>query len=166
MVNTLAKFETIRVPFDGDGPAVAALQGGHIDMAFMASGPVIEHIRAGRLKALAVFDDKPYQGIQPVTQVPALNGITKYLPWGPWYGVFVRKETPDDIKAKLVAAFQKAGANPKYRELMEGRGTNILNISGAEAEAFIKKFTSTTAWLYQAAGTAKVDPEKLGIPKP
>ena len=166
MMSTLTKFDTIKVPFDGDGPAIAALQGGHVDIGFIASGAVIEHIKAGRLKALGVLSDKPYQGIAPMTDAPSLKGITKFLPWGSWYGVFVRKETPDDVKAKLVAAFKKAGDNPAYRKLMEGRGTTMLNISGAEAEAFIKKFQSTTAWLYQGAGAAKVDPAKLGIPKP
>lgn len=166
MIGSLTKFDTIKVPFDGDGPAIAALQGGHVDIGFIASGAVIEHVKAGRLKALAVVDSKPFQSIAPITDAPSLKGITKYLPWGSWYGVFVRKETPDDVKAKLVAAFKKAGDNPKYRELMTGRGTTMLNISGAEAEAFIKKFQSTTAWLYQGAGAAKVDPATLGIPKP
>jgi tripartite-type tricarboxylate transporter receptor subunit TctC len=166
MMSTLTKFETIKVPFDGDGPAIAALQGGHVDIGFIASGAVIEHVKAGRLKALGVLGDKPYQGIAPMTDAPSLKGITKFLPWGSWYGVFVRKETPDDVKAKLVAAFKKAGDNPTYRKLMEGRGTTMLNISGAEAEKFIQKFQSTTAWLYQGAGAAKVDPAKLGIPKP
>lgn len=166
MMSTLTKFDTIKVPFDGDGPAIAALQGGHVDIGFIASGAVIEHVKAGRLKALAVVDSKPYQGVAPVTDAPSLQGITKFLPWGSWYGVFVRKETPDDVKAKLVAAFKKAGDNPEYRKMMQGRGTTVLNISGAEAEAFIKKFQSTTAWLYQGAGAAKVDPATLGIPKP
>lgn len=166
MVGTLTKFETINVPFDGDGPAIAALQGGHVDIGFIASGAVIEHVKAGRLKALAVVDSKPFQGIPPVTDAPSLKGITKYLPWGSWYGVFVRKETPEPVKAKLIAAFKKAGDNPQYRKMMEGRGTTMLNISGAEAEAFIKKFQSTTAWLYQGAGAAKKNPAELGIPKP
>lgn len=166
MMSTLTKFETINVPFDGDGPAIAALQGGHVDIGFIASGAAIEHVRAGRLKALAVVDTKPFQGIAPVTDAPSLKGITKYLPWGSWYGVFVKKDVPDDVKAKLVAAFKKAGDNPQYRKLMEGRGTTMLNIGGAEAEAFIKKFQSTTAWLYQGAGAAKKNPAELGIPKP
>jgi tripartite-type tricarboxylate transporter receptor subunit TctC len=166
MMSTLTKFETINVPFDGDGPAIAALQGGHVDIGFIASGAAIEHVKAGRLKALAVVDNKPFQGISPVTDAPSLKGITKYLPWGSWYGVFVRKETPEPVKAKLVAAFKKAGDNPQYRKMMEGRGTTMLNISGAEAEAFIKKFQSTTAWLYQGAGAAKKNPAELGIAKP
>ncbi len=166
MMNSLTKFETIKVPFDGDGPAIAALQGGHVDIGFIASGAVIEHVKAGRLKALGVLDNKPYQNIPPMTDAPSLRGLPKFLPWGSWYGVFVRKETPDDVKAKLVAAFKKAGDNPKYRDMMTGRGTTMLNISGAEAEAFIKKFQSTTAWLYQDAGVAKKNPAELGIAKP
>lgn len=166
MISTLTKFETLKVPFDGDGPAIAALQGGHVDFGFIASGAAIEHVKAGRLKALGVLDNKPFQGIAPMTDAPSLKTIPKYLPWGSWYGVFVKKETPDEVKAKLVAAFKKAGENPKYRQMMEGRGTTMLNISGAEAEAFIRKFQSTTAWLYQDAGAAKKNPADLGIPKP
>ena len=166
MLGSLTKFETILVPFDGDGPAIAALQGGHVDIGFIASGAAIEHIKAGRLKPLGVLDNKPFQGIAPMTDAPSLRALPKYLPWGSWYGVFVKKETPDVVKAKLVAAFKKAGDNPQYRKMMEGRGTTMLNIGGAEAEAFIKKWQSTTAWLYQEAGTAKVNPATLGIAKP
>jgi tripartite-type tricarboxylate transporter receptor subunit TctC len=166
MVSSLTKFETILVPFDGDGPAIAALQGGHLDIGFIASGAAIEHIKAGRLKALGVLDNKPFQGIAPMTDAPSLKALPKYLPWGSWYGVFVKKDTPEPVKAKLVAAFKKAGDNPQYRKLMEDRGTTMLNISGVEAEKFIKKWQSTTAWLYQDSGTAKVDPATLGIAKP
>ena len=166
MIGSLTKFDTIRIPFDGDGPAIAALQGGHADIGFIASGAVIEHIKAGRLKALGVLSDKPYQGIPPMTDAPSVRNITKYLPWGAWYGVFVRKEAPDEVKAKLVAAFKKAAETPKYREFMANRGTTILNLSGAEAEKFIKKWQSTTAWLYQGAGVAKKNPAELGIARP
>jgi tripartite-type tricarboxylate transporter receptor subunit TctC len=166
MIGSLTKFETIQVPFDGDGPAIAALQGGHVDIGFIASGAAIEHVKAGRLKALGVLDNKPFQGIAPMTDAPSLKALPKYLPWGSWYGVFVKKDTPEPVKAKLVAAFKKAGDNPQYRKMMEGRGTTMLNVGGAEAEKFIKKWQSTTAWLYQDAGTAKVDPATLGIAKP
>ena len=41
-----------------------------------------------------------------------------------------------------------------------------MNISGAEAEAFLKKWQSVTSWTYQEVGVAKVDPAALGIAKP
>ncbi|MDO5057638.1 MAG: tripartite tricarboxylate transporter substrate binding protein [Lautropia sp.] len=166
MIRSLTTFETLQVPFDGDGPALAALQGGHLDIGFIAKGVVADHLKAGRLKALAVVDTRAHGDIPPVTDTPALAGWKKYLPWGSWYGVFVRKETPDDVKARLVAAYRKAGDDPGFRQMMESRGNTVLNISGDEAEAFIRKFQSTTAWLYQEAGAAKKDPASLGIPKP
>lgn len=166
MVASLTRFETILVPFDGEGPGIAALQGGHVDIGFVASGPAIEHVKAGRLKALGVLDSKPFQSIAAMTDAPQLKDLPKYLPWGSWYGVFVRRETPEPVKARLVEAFRKAADNPKYRAMMEGRGTTVLNIGGAEAEAFIRKWTSTTAWLYQESGAAKKSPADLGIPKP
>jgi len=164
MVKSLTSYPVLNVPFDGDGPAVAALQGGHIDVAFMASGPAIEHIRAGRLKALGVLSTKPFQGIPPMVGV--LPGLEKYLPWGPWYGVFVRKETPANVVARLTEAFRKAGNHPQYRQMMEARGTTVLNISGQEAMNFMQRWQSTTAWLLQDSGAAKRHPAELGIPKP
>lgn len=164
MINSQTKWPVTNVPFDGDGPALAALQGGHIDVGFIASGASMEHVRAGRIKAIGVLSKTAYQGIAPMTET--LPGLEKFIPWGSFYGVFVRKETPEPVKAKLIAAFKKAGENPQYRKMMEGRGTTMLNISGAEAEAFIKKFQSTTAWLYQGAGAAKKNPAELGIAKP
>lgn len=166
MISRLTRFETLMVPFDGDGPAIAALQGGHVDIGFIASGAAIEHVRAGRLKALGVLSDQPFQGIAPMTNAPSLAGLPRFLPWGSWFGVFVRREVPDAAKARLVAAFREAGNNPDYRRMMEGRGNTMLNLGGDEAQRFINRWTSTTAWLYQDAGQARVNPETLGIPRP
>lgn len=164
MVNSQTKMPVTNVPFDGDGPALAALQGGHIDYGWIASGAAWEHVKAGRIRAIAVLGETPYNNIPPITN--DLPKLEKYLPWGSFYGVFVRKETPDPIKARLVEAFKKAGANPKYKELMEGRGTTMLNLGGADAQKFLNKWQSTTAWLYHEVGAAKKDPASLGIPKP
>jgi tripartite-type tricarboxylate transporter receptor subunit TctC len=164
MVQTVAKFPAIAVPFDGDGPGVTALLGGHIDFMFVGAGAAAEHIKAGRLKAIGVLDTEPYQGIAPIaTDLPE---IKKYLPWGPFYGVFVKKDVPEAAKAKLVAAFKTAADDAKFKELMLGRGNIMMNISGAEAESFLKKWQSVTSWTYQEVGVAKKNPADLGIAKP
>jgi tripartite-type tricarboxylate transporter receptor subunit TctC len=164
MISTVAKFPVTSVPFDGDGPGVTALLGGHVDLMFVGAGAAAEHIKAGRLKALAVVDEKPYGDVPAITG--DLPGLAKYLPWGPFYGVFVKKDVPDAAKAKLVAAFKKAADDPKFKELMLGRGNVMMNLSGAEAEAFLKKWQSVTAWTYQEVGVAKKSPADLGIAKP
>ena len=164
MVATVAKFPATSVPFDGDGPGVTALLGGHVDFMFVGIGAAAEHIKAGRLKALAVLSTEAYDNIPPITN--DLPGIAKYLPWGPFYGVFVKKDVPDAAKAKLTAAFKTAASNPKFLEFMKGRGNVTMNLSGAEAETVLKKWQSVTAWTYQEVGVAKKNPADLGIPKP
>lgn len=164
MISTVAKFPTTSVPFAGDGPGVTALLGGHVDFMFVGVGAAAEHIKAGRLKALAAISSEAYEGTPPITD--ALPAIGKYLPWGPFYGVFVKKDTPDAAKAKLTAAFKKAASDPKFTTFMKDRGNVTMNISGAEAEAFLKKWQSVTSWTYQEVGVAKVNPGTLGIAKP
>ncbi len=164
MISTVAKFPTTSVPFAGDGPGVTALLGGHVDFMFVGVGAAAEHIKAGRLKALAAISAEPFEGVPPITN--DLPGIAKYLPWGPFYGVFVKKDVPDAVKAKLTAAFKTAANDPKFAAFMKDRGNVMMNISGAEADAFLKKWQSVTSWTYQEVGVAKVDPASLGIAKP
>ncbi|MBK7791810.1 MAG: tripartite tricarboxylate transporter substrate binding protein [Betaproteobacteria bacterium] len=169
MLNSVTKFQVISVPFDGEGPGMTALMGGHVDMMPVGVGAAAENIKAGRVKALVVIDANP----MPVAGAATIPPITrdypdfaKYLPWGPFYGVFVKRDTPDDVKATLVKAFKTAGDNPQFQTLMKDRGNVMMNLSGNDAEAFTKKWQSVTAWVLQDVGAAKASPEKFGIPKP
>jgi tripartite-type tricarboxylate transporter receptor subunit TctC len=169
MLNSVAKFQVISVPFDGEGPGLTALMGGHVDMMPVGAGAATENIKAGRVKALAVVDLDP----MPVAGAPTIPPVTKdypdfakFLPWGPFYGVFVKRDTPDDIKATLTKAFKTAGDNPQFQTLMKERGNVMMNVSGADADAFMKKWQSVTAWVLQDVGAAKASPEKFGIPRP
>jgi len=167
MTKNIVGLDVISVPFAGEGPGVTALQGGHVD--FMPAGltAVREHIRAGRLKALAVIADKPIEGMEdipPVTKdYPEFKG---YLPWGPFYGVFCKKDVPESVRVKLADAFTKGAAKEKFQKFLKDFGAVPMNITGQEAEDFLKKWQSVTTWMYEYAGAAKVSPEKLGIPKP
>jgi tripartite-type tricarboxylate transporter receptor subunit TctC len=169
MLNSVTKFQVIAVPFDGEGPGMTALLGGHVDMMPVGVGAAAENIKAGRVKALAVIDAEPMTvagaaAIPPVTKDYPEFG--KYLPWGPFYGVFVRRDTPDDVKASLVKAFKTAADNPQFVTLMKERGNVPMSSSGAEADAFLKKWQSVTAWVLQDVGAAKASPDKFGIAKP
>jgi tripartite-type tricarboxylate transporter receptor subunit TctC len=164
MIGTVTKLPATAVPFDGEGPGMTALQGGHVDFMAVGIGAAAEHIKAGRVRAIAVLSTEAHDGIAPITQ--DLPALAKYLPWGPFYGVFVKRDVPDAAKAKLVASFKAAASNPKFVELMNGRGNVMMNISGAEADTFLKKWQSVTAWTLQEAGAVKKSPADLGIAKP
>jgi tripartite-type tricarboxylate transporter receptor subunit TctC len=167
MLGAVTKLNTVSVPFDGEGPAVTAVMGGHADFAPVGVGAATESIKAGRVRALAVVNTEPVDSLPNVPPITKeYPDFGKFLPWGPFYGVFVRKDTPDDIKAALVKAFKTATDNPQFKQLMADRGNIMMNISGAEAEAFMTKWQSVTSWLLHDVGAAKISPEKFGIPKP
>jgi tripartite-type tricarboxylate transporter receptor subunit TctC len=169
MLNSVTKFQVIMVPFDGEGPGLTALLGGHVDIMPVGVGAAAENVKAGRVKVLAVVDAEGMSlagqaNIPPITK--DFPEFGKFLPWGPFYGVFVRRDTPADVTATLVKAFRTAAENPQFVQLMKDRGNVPMNMSGAEADAFLKKWQSVTAWVLQDVGAAKVSPDKFGIPKP
>ncbi|UUP15732.1 tripartite tricarboxylate transporter substrate binding protein [Nitratireductor thuwali] len=167
LIKNAVEFEVTAIPFDGEGPGLTAMLGGEVD--FMPSGisAAAENIKAGKMRALAVVDTAPVDTLPDVPAITdAVPDMAKFLPWGPFYGVFVRKDTPDDVKAKLEEAFKTAATSEEFTTLMANRGNIVMNISGAEAEAFLKKWQQVTVWALQDTGAAKVNPETLGIPRP
>lgn len=161
------ELDVIAVPYDGDGPALTALQGGAIDVMPAVLGAAIEGIRAGNIKPLAIFDTTANDKLPDAPVVTQFNeGYNTYLPWGPFFGVFVPKGTPDDVVAKLSDAYAKGAENADFVKLMDDRGFSLMNISGAEAEAFLTKWQQGTAWLLQDAGQTKASPEEFGIARP
>ncbi|MFZ7091366.1 Bug family tripartite tricarboxylate transporter substrate binding protein [Primorskyibacter sp. 2E233] len=168
MMNTVeGNLDVIAVPYDGDGPALTALQGGAVDVMPAVLGAAIEGIRAGSMKPIVIFDVEQNEKLPDVPLVTAYNeGYKTYLPWGPFFGVFVPNGTPDDVVANLSAAFAEGATNPDFVKLMDDRGFTMMGISGAEATDFLTKWQQGTAWLLQDAGLTKASPEEFGIARP
>lgn len=167
MRSELPDFDVNPVPFDGDGPALTALQGGHVDFMPAVYGAARELVRAGRVKPLAVVGTARLPGLEGVPAITELYpDFARFLPWGPFFGVFVREETPEPLFARLADAFTKGAGDPKFREIMDDAGLEVMNLTGAEAEAFLARWQSVTAWLLADLGAAKADPASLGIPRP
>lgn len=167
MLGSVGEFEVIPVPFDGDGPAITALLGGHVD--FLPSGytATAGHIRAGRLRALAVVNDTEIAllpGIPPLTEDYPEFG--KFLPWGPFYGVFVDKDASPEVKQRLTEAFHQGASTPRFEKFVEDFGAIPMNISGEEADMFLRKWQSITTWLLHDAGATKKSPDEFDIQRP
>ncbi|MBY6090442.1 Bug family tripartite tricarboxylate transporter substrate binding protein [Pseudooceanicola sp. 502str34] len=159
--------DVISVPYDGDGPALTALQGGAIDVMPAVLGAAIESIRGGKMKPLAIMDVEASDKLPDVKPVTEFNdGYSSLLPWGPFFGVFVKNGTPDDVVAKLTEAYAAGAENEDFVSLMDGRGYTIMNMSGDEAQDFLTTWQQNTAWLLQDAGLTKASPEEFGIAKP
>ncbi len=154
------------IPYDGEGPALTALLGGHVDFTISGIVAAADYQQAGRVKVLAVVNDEE---IDVMPGVPALGDIypefNKYLPWGPFYGVWVKQGTPDDVIEKLVDAFAKGQQEQEFQDLLERVGAVSMNIHGDEAVEFYKQWQSVTTWILHDSGETVVSPEDLGIPR-
>ena len=67
---------------------------------------------------------------------------------------------------QLQKAYAEGAKHPDFVKLIDDRGFKMMNLSGAEAEPFLKKWQSTTAWIVFDAGIAKKSPEEFNIAKP
>jgi tripartite-type tricarboxylate transporter receptor subunit TctC len=155
------------IPFGGEGPGMTAMMGGHVQFMPVGLTAGREHIRAGRVRGLAIVSDEPVPGLE---NIPIITSIypeyKKYLPWGPFYGIWVKRNVPDAAKKVLVDAFQKGAKEQKFQTFIKDFGAVYMGLYGDEADSFLKKWQSVSCWLLQEAGGAKVSPEKFGIPKP
>ncbi len=111
---TGAKFN--HIPFQGAGPAVLALLGGHVDAVGVSPAEVSVHVAAGKLKILGVMADQRVKGFE---NVPTLKERKIDLSIGAWRGLGVAKGTPPEIIEKIKAMTRKAASEPIMREVMD-----------------------------------------------
>ncbi|KKM09299.1 hypothetical protein SY88_19905 [Clostridiales bacterium PH28_bin88] len=169
--NILKKGEGVNfntVTFDGDGPLITALLGKQIDATGLAIGAATQYIKNGDFRGLAVIANKRNDAIPDVPALGEMKPQYQSMLQAPgfFYGVFVKKGTPEDIIKKLRDAFQVAFKDAKFQEYAQKNGMIPLGLTGDEAKAYMKKWQSTMSWLIYDAGGAKESPEKFGIPKP
>jgi tripartite-type tricarboxylate transporter receptor subunit TctC len=122
MLKASAGFRMTHIPYTGAGPALLALLGGQVDA--VASGPstVVQQIKAGKLRALAHWGDKP---LASLPGVPSLKEAGLGATFAQWSALFVPAATPDDIVQKLRTAAAKAARDPKVVETINRAGSPI-----------------------------------------
>ena len=122
MLKSQAGFRMTHIPYTGAGPAVLALLGGQVDA--VASGPatVAQQIRAGKLRALAHWGERP---LATLPEVPSLTQLGHPVTFAQWSGLFVPSGTPEDIVAKLRAAARKVATDPAVVQTILRAGSPI-----------------------------------------
>lgn len=131
---TAADIKLFHIPYQGGGPAVAALLGGQIDA--LASGPsaAIGQIKAGKMRALAVWGDKRLASLPDVPSMKELGyDATFYI----WSGLFAPSATPAPIMTTLRDAARRTVADPEFKEAMAKVETPIAYLDAPEFAAFV-----------------------------
>jgi tripartite-type tricarboxylate transporter receptor subunit TctC len=127
----------IHVPYKGGAPAITDLLAGHADVSFQNINAVIGHIKAGKLKALAITSDKrsPQLPQVPTLAESGVQGVDVYS----WQAVAGPKGLPADVKKKLNEAIVAALNDPETRKRMEDLGFEIVANTPEQMAAFQAK---------------------------
>jgi tripartite-type tricarboxylate transporter receptor subunit TctC len=135
----------LHVPYKGSGPLTTDLLGGQVGMSFDTITPVLQHIKSGKLRALAVTTAKR-SAVLP--EVPTLEQAgLKGFDIGTWFGVLAPANTPKDIVAKLNREMVKIIQSPDFGERMQAIGADPIGDSSAEMAARIREETAKFAQL-------------------
>ncbi len=168
MINAIHKTNFNLVQFDGEGPAITALMGGHIDAVAVGLISATTFINSGAVRALTLLSTERIASVKDVPSVMEIypKEYKHYLPWGAFFGAFVRKGTPKDVVDTLRAAFEKSYNDPKFSEFAKTMGGMKLGLTGDAARKYIKQNQSVSCWLLYEAGGAKASPNDFKISKP
>ncbi len=120
------------IPFAGGGPSVTALLGGHINAVTVSPPEGIEHVKAGKLKIIALFAEKRFELFPNVPTVKE-QGVEFVM--GQWRGLAAPKGTPPDVIKKLHDAFKKGMEDPVF---VKNAKDMVVNLSYLGPEAFGK----------------------------
>jgi tripartite-type tricarboxylate transporter receptor subunit TctC len=120
------------IPFAGGGPSVTALLGGHINAVSVSPPEGIEHVKAGKLKIIALFAEKRFDLFPDVPTVKE-QGVDFVM--GQWRGLAAPKGTPPDAIKKLHDAFKKGMEDPVF---IKNAKDMVVNLSYLGPEAFGK----------------------------
>jgi tripartite-type tricarboxylate transporter receptor subunit TctC len=147
----LTGVELTHVPYKGSGPLTTDLLGGQITLSFDTVTPVLQHIKSGKLRALAVTTAKRASALPnvPTLDEAGLEGFDI----GTWFGVLAPAATPKDIVARLNAEIVKSLQSPEMRKRMEEIGAEPL---GGTPEAMAQQIKDETAKFARLVKDAKV----------
>jgi len=144
--------QVVHVPYKGGAPATIALLGGQeVQFGFVGMGPIIPHVKAGRVRALAISTAKRSTA---VPEVPTLQeqGVADF-DTSIWFAFVVPAKTPKGVVDKLNAEIGRILRGTDARDYLIGTGVEVTPGSPGELARFIKSETDKYRKIIQASGT-------------
>ncbi|MBA3504909.1 MAG: tripartite tricarboxylate transporter substrate binding protein [Betaproteobacteria bacterium] len=154
LFKTMAGVQMAHVPYKGSAPAVTDLLGGQVQLMFDNLPSALPHIKAGKLKALAVTSATRAAALPDVPTI-AESGLAGFDATS-WFGLLAPAGTPQPIIARLNNEVAKWLASAEAKEKMAGLGANTAGHSTDEFVRHIAAETSKWAKVVKESG-AKVD---------
>ena len=136
MFKSMAAIDLVHLPFKGNAEAMNAFLGGHVKIYFALVPAVLQHVRAGKLRAIAVTTE---QRLPYLSEVPTIaeHGFPGYE-ISSWQGVFAPAGTPKDTITKINSELVRLVHTPEVRERMAREGADPVGSAPDEFEARVK----------------------------
>jgi len=150
LFKSMAKADMLHVPYKGVGQAVTDLLAGQIDLLFAPSQSVIQHVKTGKLKALATTGSRRPETLADLPTV-AEAGLPGYEAVG-WFGLLAPAATPKNVVAKLSTDSNRALSDPDVRSRMLALGADPSGNTPDEFARFIRDDQAKWAKLMREAG--------------
>jgi tripartite-type tricarboxylate transporter receptor subunit TctC len=143
----------MHVPYKGTAPALADLVGGQVDMMCDNLGVSLPHVKAGRLRALAVASRERSPSLP---EVPALSETLRGFDSVAWFGIVAPPQTPASVAEKVAAGVREALKAADVRKRLQELSADPMGLDPAETAAFMKQETERWGGVIRAA-KVKVD---------
>ena len=142
MFKMMTKTNLLMVPYKGGGPIAIDLVAGHVMSAFNTMPPIIPHIKANRVRALAVTTEKR---VPVLPDVPTVGETVRGYVMSTWYGAVAPVKTPREIVQRLNQEMVKTLALPDVKEKLAALGADVVATTPEQTAAIFKtdlaKFT-------------------------
>ena len=132
----MAGVDMLHVPYKGGGPATAGIVGGQVGVLFTGLGNVWDHVKAGKLKLLAVTENRRSQ------LLPGLPMVGETLPGyevAVWYGVWGPAAMPPELTAKLNGEVNRILKLPDVKQRLDLMGAEHVSMPAREAHQLLRR---------------------------
>jgi tripartite-type tricarboxylate transporter receptor subunit TctC len=128
--------QIVHVPYKGSGPSMTALLASEVQLTFINPVAAGGHVKAGKLRALAVTDGKRTELMPdvPTMKEAGVEGVEVSL----WYALLAPAATPKDVVEKLGAAVGRATKDPQVRDALKKQGADPVGNTPAQFNAYLK----------------------------
>jgi len=149
MLQRAAGIELLHVPYKGASAAVTDTIGGQVQLSVQSLPSSISFIKSGKLKVLAVVNEKR---VAALPDVPTVGETIKGFGSTPWYGVFAPAGTPKAIVDQLHAQVMKALDNPDTKEKLAAAGCEPFKSNPEQFAALVKEELPKWARIVKESG--------------
>ncbi len=150
LLNRMAGLQLVHVPYKGTAPSIVDLVAGRVSVTSASAISTMPHVRAGRLRPLAVSSAKRSPSVPELPTV-AEAGIPGFA-LDQWYALFAPAGTPKEVVAKLYGEIAKAVAHADTRERLLAMGLDPVGMPPEEFTEYLKTETAKWGKLVREAG--------------